>query len=62
MHISKGKKNRKKGRNLQDCQAYKVSHQREKNKIARLERVLAKNPNDKNAIEAIARCRAIVKA
>lgn len=51
---AKSKKNRKHGRNKIWCTAYKNSGQREKNKVVRLKRHLARNPNDRNAVHLLA--------
>lgn len=56
-----GKKNRKHGRNKIGCKAYLSSARREHNKVRRLRRHLKKFPTDQSAIEAVARCKAIIR-
>lgn len=42
----RGKKNRKHGRNKEWCKAYAACGQREKNKVKRINKHLAKHPKD----------------
>lgn len=52
---SRGKKNRKYGRNKKWCEGYRRRGQREKNLRLRLERRLRRNPHDRGAIRALER-------
>jgi len=50
-----GKKNRKHGRNLKKCAAYKLARKREKSHIRRIEKHLARFPGDLEARVALER-------
>lgn len=54
MPTKAGQKGRKIDRNKKWCEAYRNRGQREKNKQARLRRIVALNPNDKCAADALA--------
>ncbi len=54
-------KNRKIGRNANRCKAYKLSHTREHNKLARLAKRLLTHPHDTVAAAAVARCKATIR-
>jgi len=61
-HHREGKKNRKFGRNLLKCAAYKKARKHEKSHIARLERHIARHPRDLGAPEALRRFRSLLAA
>jgi hypothetical protein len=46
----KTKKGRKVGRSAKECQAYRTRGTKEKNKLKRMQRVLKRNPTDRNAM------------
>lgn len=46
-------KGRKIGRNAARCKAYRASRTRERNKIVNLTKLIALNPNDRDAREAL---------
>lgn len=52
---AKGKKNRKHGRNANACVHYAASHQRERNKLRRIQKHLRRHPGDACAHKAVAR-------
>ena len=54
-HAKEGKANRKFLRDKAHCEAYAAGHRREHNKAERLEKYLAKHPNDQCALEAFHR-------
>jgi hypothetical protein len=59
----KSKKQRKHGRGLRgnaNCKVYAVSHRREHNKLRRLKKHLQRFAADKCALDAVARCKAIL--
>lgn len=56
----KTKKQRKYGRNVKYCQYYAITHKRERNKLRRLNKHLAKFPDDNCARKAADGCKAIV--
>ena len=56
----KSNKCRKLGRNASYCLSYKNTNKREKNKIKKLVKHLARLPNDAVAKAAIARCKTII--
>ena len=56
-----GKKNRKVGRNARRCEAYKAENRRERNKLVRLLRHLARFPKDVCAKHAIARVQNVLR-
>lgn len=45
-----GKKNRKVGRNKKWCESYRARHQREKNKVVKLDRHIQTHPADNCAL------------
>ena len=51
----KGKKTRKYDRNRKWCQSYRNRNQREKNKVKKLRRHLARYPDDKVAAKVLER-------
>lgn len=55
-----GKKNRKHGRNLIWCKAYRSRRQREKNKVKRLRKHMLRHPADHVAAECLSVCKAII--
>ena len=57
---NKGKKNRKLGRNLKKCTAYRLAHKREKSHVRRIRIHLRKFPDDLLASEALTRWLALV--
>jgi hypothetical protein len=57
----KGKKNRKHGRNVGFCKAYRLSNRREHNKVKRLTRLLSTHPNDACIKAAIERCKVLIR-
>jgi hypothetical protein len=56
-----GKKNRKVGRNAKWCERYRLSNRRERNKLKRLNKHLARHPGDGCGTAAADRCRAIIR-
>jgi len=56
---SKGKKNRKWGRNKVYCQRYRIEGRREKNKLIKLNRMLKSQPYNKDILRAINRIKQI---
>lgn len=56
-----GKKQRKYGRNAAYCLAYKNSNRRERNKVKRLKKHLARFPNDACASAAVEACNKVIK-
>jgi hypothetical protein len=54
------KKHRKVGRNALYCKAYANTNRREKNKIKKLKKHLAKFANDACAAAAVASCKVII--
>lgn len=57
MAAAKSAKGRKVDRNRPWCKAYKLRGQREKNKVKRLVKHLARLPNDMCAVEAMKRAK-----
>jgi hypothetical protein len=55
------KKHRKHGRNALSCTTYKNTNRREKNKIVRINRHLARHPRSEDAIAAVARCKKLIR-
>ena len=54
------KKHRKVGRNADSCKAYKNSNRREKNKLKKLAKHLARFANDACAKDAVGNTKAII--
>ncbi len=61
MAAQQSKKQRKHGRNALSCAAYARTNQREKNKLVKLARRLAKHPNDKAALAAVERAKVAIR-
>ena len=57
----KGKKQRKHGRNEGRCKTYAALHIREKNKVARLKKHLARYPEDRSALAAVEAATAAIR-
>jgi len=56
-----GRKTRKYGRNKAACEYYKNTHQRENNKLNKMEKRLKSHPNDKGAQEVVKKLKKVLE-